>query len=61
MTDKDKKGNSIQMDHLSDDDLNAKMGVLMRREVEARILTPMLDALGTNLDEIKYGKSLNGQ
>ena len=28
------------------DDLNAKIGVLTRREVEARILTPVIDALG---------------
>lgn len=28
------------------DDLNAKIGVLTRREVEARILAPMLDAMG---------------
>ena len=29
-----------------DDNLNAKIGVLTRREVEARILAPMLDAMG---------------
>ena len=28
------------------DDLNAKIGVLTRREIEARILTPVIDALG---------------
>jgi hypothetical protein len=28
------------------DDLNARIGVLTRREVEARILAPMLDAMG---------------
>jgi len=29
-----------------EDNLNAKIGVLTRREVEARILAPMLDAMG---------------
>ncbi len=28
------------------DDLNAKIGVLTRREVEARLLSPLIDALG---------------
>ena len=28
------------------DDLNAKIGVLTRRDVEARILIPVIDALG---------------
>ena len=28
------------------DSLNAKIGVLTRREVEARILKPMLDSMG---------------
>jgi len=31
---------------LPTDDLNAKIGVLTRREVEARILIPVIDALG---------------
>ena len=31
---------------LPGDDLNARIGVLTRREVEARILAPMIDALG---------------
>jgi len=31
---------------LLEDDLNAKLGVLTRREVEARILIPVIDALG---------------
>mgnify|MGYP001822202654 FL=1 len=36
------------------DDLNAKIGVLTRREVEARILTPVIDALGESFgrDEV---------
>ena len=35
------------------DSLNAKIGVLTRREVEARILKPMLDALGENFGREK--------
>ena len=35
-----------KMGQVPEDDLNAKIGVLTRREVEARILAPMLDALG---------------
>ena len=31
---------------MPDDDLNAKLGVLTRREVEARILIPVINALG---------------
>lgn len=31
---------------MPEDNLNAKIGVLTRREVEARILAPMLDAMG---------------
>ncbi|CAB1082096.1 L-2-amino-thiazoline-4-carboxylic acid hydrolase (EC [Olavius algarvensis Delta 1 endosymbiont] len=31
---------------VSEDGLNAKLGVLTRREVEARILIPLIDALG---------------
>jgi len=31
---------------VTEDNLNAKIGVLTRREVEARILAPMLDAMG---------------
>ena len=36
----DKEGQDFE------DNLNAKIGVLTRREVEARILAPMLDAMG---------------
>jgi hypothetical protein len=35
-------GNSV----LPDDDLNTKIGVLTRREVEARILIPVIESLG---------------
>ena len=31
---------------MPEDDLNAKIGVLVRREVEARILIPVINALG---------------
>ena len=31
------------------DDLNAKIGVLTRREVEARILSPVIEALGESV------------
>jgi len=43
---KNKKDHSDTMNHAPEDDLNAKIGVLTRREVEARILAPMLDAMG---------------
>jgi hypothetical protein len=43
---KDKQDHSDTMNHTAADDLNAKIGVLTRREVEARILAPMLDAMG---------------
>lgn len=36
----------MQSDSIPEDTLNAKIGVLTRREVEARILAPMIDALG---------------
>ena len=35
-----------------EDNLNAKIGVLTRREVEARILAPMLDAMGYTFAQI---------
>ena len=35
------------------DSLNAKIGVLTRREVEARILKPMLDAMGATFGHKK--------
>ena len=35
------------------DDLNSKIGVLTRREVEARILAPVIDALGGNFGHDK--------
>ncbi len=47
MTDeKHKNDHPVIKNQLIEDNLNAKIGVLSRREVEARILAPMLDAMG---------------
>lgn len=47
MTDtKDKNNQSDQDSQILEDNINSKIGVLTRREVEARILAPMLDAMG---------------
>lgn len=43
---KDHKDHPEGMSQVLEDNLNAKIGVLTRREVEARILAPMLDAMG---------------
>jgi len=43
---KDKKDHTNTINHAPEDNLNAKIGVLTRREAEARILAPMLDAMG---------------
>jgi hypothetical protein len=43
---RDKKDHPDTINHVPEDNLNAKIGVLTRREVEARILAPMLDAMG---------------
>ena len=40
------------------DDLNAKIGVLTRREVEARILAPMIDAFSRNFGKDLIKKSI---
>ena len=45
-SEKDKKDHPDTINHSPEDNLNAKIGVLTRREVEARILAPMLDAMG---------------
>ena len=42
----DNKDLPEKMSQVLEDNLNAKIGVLTRREVEARILAPMLDAMG---------------
>jgi hypothetical protein len=46
MTEKSENGDTLENGQLPDDDLNAKIGVLTRREVEARILAPVVNALG---------------
>ena len=51
MTEKDKTGGDIEIVELPDDDLNVRIGVLTRREVEARILAPVIDALSN-----KFGR-----
>lgn len=43
---KDNIDHPDKMSQVNEDNLNAKIGVLTRREVEARILAPMLDAMG---------------
>ena len=49
----EERGSSADRDHqatrsaLLHDDLNARIGVLTRREVEARILAPIINALGS--------------
>jgi len=42
----DTQDQTEKMSQAPEDNLNAKIGVLTRREVEARILAPMLDAMG---------------
>jgi len=49
-------GDNIENGKLPHDDLNAKMGVLTRREVEARILAPVINALG---DEFGHDRVLD--
>lgn len=51
MTEKDKTGDNIEIVELPDDDLNVRIGVLTRREIEARILAPVIDALSN-----KFGR-----
>ena len=40
------KGRDLSDEPMPEDDLNARLGVLTRREVEARILAPIFQALG---------------
>jgi len=51
MTEKDKNGDNREIIQMPDDDLNVKIGVLTRREVEARILAPVIDALSKNFGQ----------
>jgi hypothetical protein len=53
MAEKDQKGDSAEIGQLADDDLNLRIGVLTRREVEARILAPVIDALSNKFDRDK--------
>jgi predicted ArsR family transcriptional regulator len=53
MTEKDRNGDIGEKVRLPDDDLNAKIGVLTRREVEARILAPIIDALSHKFEQDK--------
>lgn len=53
MTDKDPKEGCLEIDQSCGDDLNAKIGMLTRREVEARILVPVIDALGRQFGNAK--------
>jgi predicted hydrocarbon binding protein len=53
MTEKDRNGNIGEKIQLPDDDLNAQIGVLTRREVEARILAPIIDALSHKFEQDK--------
>ena len=56
MAEENENSDNIENGKLPDDDLNAKMGVLIRREVEARILAPVINALG---DEFGYDRVLD--
>jgi len=53
MKEKAKNGDNAEIVQLPDDDLNARIGVLARREVEARILAPVIDALSNKFDRDK--------
>jgi hypothetical protein len=53
MTEKEKSRHNLKIDQLPDDDLNARIGVLTRREVEARILVPVIDALSSKFGQHK--------
>ena len=50
MTEKAQKGDNVEILRPPDDDLNVRIGVLTRREVEARILAPAIDALSNKFD-----------
>ena len=56
MAEENENSDNIENGKLPDDDLNAKMGVLIRREVEARILAPVINALG---DEFGHDRVLD--
>ncbi len=49
----EKNRHNLKIDQLPDDDLNARIGVLTRREVEARLLAPVIDALSHKFGQDK--------
>jgi hypothetical protein len=53
MTEKEKNRNNLKFDQWPEDNLNARIGVLTRREVEARILAPVIDALSNQFGQDK--------
>jgi hypothetical protein len=53
MIEKYKNSGEGVSDQLPDDDLNAGVGVLTRREIEARVLAPIIDALSKNFGHDK--------
>jgi hypothetical protein len=53
MADKDSKEGCPGIDQICGDNLNAKIGVLTRREVEARILAPVIHALSRQFGDAK--------
>lgn len=50
MAEKTQDGDNAEIFQLPEDDLNVRIGVLTRREVEARILAPVIDALSNKFD-----------
>jgi hypothetical protein len=54
------QGTDPGMGSTSPDDLNARIGVLTRREVEARILKPFIEALGDEFGREKVLAILSG-
>ena len=50
MAEKTQNGDNAEIFQLPEDDLNVRIGVLTRREVEARILAPVIDALSNKFD-----------
>ena len=53
MAEKAQNGDNAEIFQLPEDDLNVRIGVLARREVEARILAPVIDALSNKFDRDK--------
>ncbi|MGD8724859.1 MAG: L-2-amino-thiazoline-4-carboxylic acid hydrolase [Desulfobacterales bacterium] len=53
MADMNQKEGFLEINPAHGDELNAKIGVLTRREVEARILAPIMDALSRQFGKAK--------